>query len=97
MAIFHEWNQELWMKTPYGEALALGFFDYGPESDLRHLVIQQEAPHTGELWAWHNSEVRVLANRTSLRGPPASSPAEDALIFATYKGGGKDGRADQTG
>lgn len=69
-----ELKQPLWMKTPYGEALALFLTDYGPESDHLWTCVQQEDPHAGELWTWHNAEVRVLANRSMLRGRPSSDP-----------------------
>jgi hypothetical protein len=61
-----ELRQPLWMKTPFGEGLAIFLTDYGPESDHLFTCIQQEGEHTGELWTWHNSEVRVLANRSML-------------------------------
>jgi hypothetical protein len=65
-----ELRQPLWMTTPYGEGLAIMLTDYGAESDHLWTCIQQEVPHVGELWTWHNSEVRVLANRSMLRGNP---------------------------
>jgi hypothetical protein len=62
-----ELRQPLWMSTPYGEGLAIFLTDYGPESDHLWTCIQQEGNRAGELWTWHNSEVRVLANRSMLR------------------------------
>lgn len=61
----------MWMSTPKGEARAIMMIDYGPEDDLYWVCIQQEDPHTGQIWVWHNSEIRVLANRTMLRGNPS--------------------------
>lgn len=65
-----ELRQPLWMQTPFGEGLAIFVTDYGPESDHLWTCVQQEEPHVGEIWSWHNSEVRVLANRSMLRGKP---------------------------
>lgn len=50
-----------------GEARALILLDYGQEEDLCWLCVQQEGKHKGELWTWHNSEVRMPPNRTMLR------------------------------
>jgi hypothetical protein len=52
------------------EGLAILLTDYGAESDHLWTCIQQEAPSVGEIWTWHNSEVRVLANRSMLRDAP---------------------------
>lgn len=62
-----ELRQQYWFDTPYGEARALILIDYGQEEDLCWLCVQQEGKHKGELWTWHNSEVRMLPNRTTLR------------------------------
>ena len=67
MTTLVELRQPLWMKTPKGEALAILLTDYGPESDHLWTCIQQEGEHQGELWTWHNSEVRVLPNSSMLR------------------------------
>ena len=71
-----ELRQPLWMSTPYGEALALFLTDYGPESDHLWTCVQQEGEHEGELWTWHNSEVKVLPNRSMLRGSPIYTGAK---------------------
>ena len=68
-----ELRQPLWMSTPFGEGLALFLTDYGPESDHLWTCVQQEGEHVGELWSWHNSEVRVLANRSMLRAKTVSN------------------------
>lgn len=62
-----ELRQQYWFDTPYGEARALILLDYGQEEDICWLCVQQEGEHKGELWTWHNSEVRMLPNRTVLR------------------------------
>ena len=68
-----ELRQPLWMSTPYGEGLAILLTDYGAESDHLWTCIQQEGEYTGQLWTWHNSEVKVLANRSMLRTNAAQS------------------------
>lgn len=75
-----ELKQPLWMKTPYGEGLAIFLTDYGPESDHIWTCIQQEAEYKGQIWSWHNSEVRVLDNRSMLRqaDPPQPIPVQQA-------------------
>lgn len=62
-----ELKQHLWMKTPKGEGRAIAVMDYGQEDDLLWVCIQQEDKHIGEIWCWHNSEVRVLDNSSFLR------------------------------
>ena len=64
---YTELKQHLWMKTPKGEARCIAVIDYGQEDDLVWVCIQQDEPHIGEIWAVHNSEVRVLDNSTFLR------------------------------
>lgn len=68
--MYVELKQHLWMHTPFGEGHCIATIDYGQEEDLLWVTIQQEEPHVGELWTWHNSEVRVMANRSFLRGKP---------------------------
>jgi hypothetical protein len=70
MTAIIELRQPLWVHTPHGEGLAFLVTDYGPESDHLWTCIQQEEPHTGEIWSWHNSEIRVMANRSMLRAAP---------------------------
>lgn len=70
MTTIVELRQPLWLTTPYGEGLAMFLTDYGAESDHIWTCVQQEEPYTGQLWTWHNSEVRVMANRSMLRGKP---------------------------
>lgn len=67
MAVILELRQPLWMRTPLGEALALSLTDYGAESDHLWTCVQQDGPFQGEMWTWHNSEVRMLPNRSMLR------------------------------
>lgn len=71
-----ELRQPLWMMTPYGEGLALFLTDYGPESDHLWTCVQQEGERAGELWTWHNSEVRMLPNRSMLRSGPKKAKRE---------------------
>lgn len=88
MTVILELRQPLWMHTPYGEGLAILLTDYGPESDHLWTCIQQEGEHQGELWTWHNSDVRVLANRSMLRSPPTPTASD---IIARMKGGQNGG------
>ena len=62
-----ELRAHLWFHTPYGEARALFLIDYGPEDDLYWVCVQQEGEHKGQIWTWHNSEVRMMDNRSMLR------------------------------
>lgn len=79
---FTELRSHLWMTTPHGESRCFAVIDYGPEDDLYWVCIQQEGDFTGQIWTWHNSEVRIMANRTVLRGAPneanRSRKADDA-------------------
>lgn len=83
MTTILELRQPLWMETPKGEALAILLTDYGPESDHLWTCIQQEGEHQGELWTWHNSEVRVLPNSSMLRratlGPAKVDTVKEVL------------------
>lgn len=65
--MYVELRQHLWMSTPMGEGRAIAVIDYGPEDDLLFVCIQQDAANRGEIRTWHNSEVRVLDNRSLLR------------------------------
>jgi hypothetical protein len=65
--MYTELRQHLWMRTPKGEARCIAVIDYGQEEDLVWVCIQQEAPHRGEIWSWHNGEVRVADNATFYR------------------------------
>ncbi len=62
-----ELKQHLWFKTPYGEARCLFVIDYGQEDDLYWVCVQQDGEHKGQLWTWHNSEVKMAENKTMLR------------------------------
>jgi hypothetical protein len=70
------------MHTPFGEGRCIATIDYGPEEDLLWVCIQQEEPHVGALWTWHNSEVRVMANRSFLRGSPTERGCADSANTA---------------
>jgi hypothetical protein len=83
--MYTELKQHLWLHTPHGEARCIAVIDYGQEEDLLWVSIQQDEPHTGELWTWHNSEVRVLANRSFLRGKPTKIGDDDAQDSGTLE------------
>jgi hypothetical protein len=84
--MYVELKQHLWMHTPFGEGRCIATIDYGPEEDLLWVCIQQEEPHVGELWTWHNSEVRVMANRSFLRGSPRrDAPEPDEYDWDNYE------------
>jgi len=67
MRMITELKQHLWMATPHGEARCIMVIDYGQEDDLYWICIQQDKDYKGQIWTWHNSEVRVMNNRSMLR------------------------------
>jgi hypothetical protein len=67
VTVILELNQTLWMMTPKGEALAMFLTDMGAESDHLWTCVQQEGEFRGQMWTWHNSQVRLLDNQSMLR------------------------------
>lgn len=59
--IIHEIEQLLWLETPKGEAIAKFMIDYGPDSDLQWVCVQQD---TREIWTWSNWDVKASKNIT---------------------------------
>lgn len=66
--MFYQLDQHYWLKTPMGEARAIGLLDYGQEEDLVWVCVQNEDPTKGQCRSWHNSEVLFCDNHTFLRG-----------------------------
>ena len=54
-------NPPLPMRSPKGDCWAHFLIDYGPESDLYWVCVQDE---TGEWWTWRNRDVRAQKNIT---------------------------------
>lgn len=67
--MIHELQQELWVDTPKGRALALAWIDRGPHSDLEWVCVLEK---TGEVWSPKNYDIRVCPNWTMgiRRDPP---------------------------
>lgn len=54
-------NPVIPLTTPKGYALAHFLIDYGIESDLYWVCVQQD---TGECWTWSNRDIRFTKNIT---------------------------------
>jgi hypothetical protein len=53
-------NPPMPMNTPRGKGLAHIVIDYGPESGLIWVILQDD----GECWSWQNKDVRAQTNIT---------------------------------